>query len=440
MPLVPQAGTGGYLRPGYSIDTPMKVDELPKSNSDSNFVQLGNTVYQWSGKSWSPVKYLKAGGMLNGYPRGGRVSGAGTGTSDSIPAMLSNGEYVIKASSVKKYGAGTMDAINSGTIKMMLGGDVTSTQAQFLMGQQIPGKVENPKTSAASNATAAQQSAYSAGFSSAFPGFNSGFVAPFAAPNSDGQLAVNYAAAQIGDSYSLNPDPPNTWGCSVLTAWAYGEGVPDGWKKYPWDTYSTSQMDSSNKILSRASGAPGDGSSPQIPEIGLLPGDLIYFTNTGIGPSGKHIGLYAGPGQLLHAGDPVQKSDLQSDWNRLYFDSAARPVPKFATGGIIKGQGTGTSDSILARVSHGEYVINADATRRNKGILDAINNGTQLPKFSIPNAPSMSSVHNIADSRTSNSIVVNVNGAKDSKKVAFDVLDIIEKNLSKFNNNSRMVV
>ncbi len=46
-----------------------------------------------------------------------------------------------------------------------------------------------------------------------------------------------------------------------------------------------------------------------------------------------------------------------------------------ATGGYISGAGTGTSDSIPARLSDGEYVINAAATRRNKSLLDKINSG-----------------------------------------------------------------
>ena len=45
---------------------------------------------------------------------GGAIYGAGTATSDSIPAMLSNGEYVVKASSVSKYGVPFMNAINAG--------------------------------------------------------------------------------------------------------------------------------------------------------------------------------------------------------------------------------------------------------------------------------------------------------------------------------------
>jgi hypothetical protein len=49
-----------------------------------------------------------------GRAQGGYISGPGTPTSDSIPAMLSNGEYVVRASSVKKYGVGMMDSINAG--------------------------------------------------------------------------------------------------------------------------------------------------------------------------------------------------------------------------------------------------------------------------------------------------------------------------------------
>lgn len=52
---------------------------------------------------------------LGGFATGGYISGRGTGTSDSIPAMLSNGEFVIKASSVKKYGTNFLNAVNNGS-------------------------------------------------------------------------------------------------------------------------------------------------------------------------------------------------------------------------------------------------------------------------------------------------------------------------------------
>ncbi len=47
-----------------------------------------------------------------------------------------------------------------------------------------------------------------------------------------------------------------------------------------------------------------------------------------------------------------------------------------ATGGLIRGPGTATSDSIPARLSDGEFVVNASATRANLDLLRAINDGT----------------------------------------------------------------
>jgi chromosome segregation ATPase len=55
-----------------------------------------------------------AGAGVVGAAEGGYISGPGSATSDSIPAMLSNGEYVVKASAVKQWGVGFLDRINSG--------------------------------------------------------------------------------------------------------------------------------------------------------------------------------------------------------------------------------------------------------------------------------------------------------------------------------------
>lgn len=51
---------------------------------------------------------------------GGLVSGPGTSTSDSIPAMLSNGEFIMNAAAVRKFGAGFMSAINDGKMPSMM--------------------------------------------------------------------------------------------------------------------------------------------------------------------------------------------------------------------------------------------------------------------------------------------------------------------------------
>lgn len=63
----------------------------------------------------------KTSGALGGskagfFASGGYVSGAGSGTSDSIPAWLSNGEFVIRAASVRKLGLGLLNSINNGFV------------------------------------------------------------------------------------------------------------------------------------------------------------------------------------------------------------------------------------------------------------------------------------------------------------------------------------
>jgi TP901 family phage tail tape measure protein len=70
--------------------------------------------WRWDGKKWVKITKLASGGF---------ISGPGTSTSDSIPALLSDGEYVIKASSVNKFGEEVFDDLNRGQLpKFRLGG------------------------------------------------------------------------------------------------------------------------------------------------------------------------------------------------------------------------------------------------------------------------------------------------------------------------------
>lgn len=73
-----------------------------------------------------------------GFASGGYVRGPGTGTSDSILARLSDGEFVIRAAAVRKYGPQLLAAINSMRFKMpgyALGGMVqTAALPQINLG------------------------------------------------------------------------------------------------------------------------------------------------------------------------------------------------------------------------------------------------------------------------------------------------------------------
>lgn len=61
---------------------------------------------------------------------------------------------------------------------------------------------------------------------------------------------------------------------------------------------------------------------------------------------------------------------------------AMRNGYRFAAGGPVRGPGSATSDSILARLSHGEYVIRAEsAARVGTRVLDSINRMGSLPRF-----------------------------------------------------------
>ena len=70
--------------------------------------------------------------------QGGYISGPGTGTSDSIPAMLSNGEYVLRSSAVDRIGIGTLNAMNAGAVPHFAeGGSVDDTIAASASGNSV---------------------------------------------------------------------------------------------------------------------------------------------------------------------------------------------------------------------------------------------------------------------------------------------------------------
>ncbi len=66
----------------------------------------------WSSKTIT-LRVAAQQDRVEGRATGGLITGPGTGTSDSIPALLSNGEYVIKAAAVDYYGVEKLHAINA---------------------------------------------------------------------------------------------------------------------------------------------------------------------------------------------------------------------------------------------------------------------------------------------------------------------------------------
>lgn len=76
----------------------------------------------------SPANFASIGKTL-GFASGGHVSGPGTGTSDSVPAMLSSGEFVVNAGAVRGNRA-LLEALNSGhALRFASGGIVGAPPA-----------------------------------------------------------------------------------------------------------------------------------------------------------------------------------------------------------------------------------------------------------------------------------------------------------------------
>lgn len=90
---------------------------------NEGIIDTWNSVAGWFGVD--PVPRVK---LPKGFATGGRVTGPGTGTSDSILARLSTGEYVLRASAVKALGVDFLDLLNqAGTGKVNISGDVART-------------------------------------------------------------------------------------------------------------------------------------------------------------------------------------------------------------------------------------------------------------------------------------------------------------------------
>jgi DNA repair exonuclease SbcCD ATPase subunit len=73
-------------------------------------------------------------------------------------------------------------------------------------------------------------------------------------------------------------------------------------------------------------------------------------------------------------------------------------TPQFASGGLVSGPGSGTSDSINANISNGESIINANSTSMFKPLLSAINvagGGVSFARGGVAGASENNLVQNV---------------------------------------------
>ena len=81
----------------------MKFRKNKKNTKNANKTGIKSLKLETDINKLLEILKLAAGG----FPRKmGMINGPGTGTSDSIPAMLSDGEFVMTANAVKGFGSG----------------------------------------------------------------------------------------------------------------------------------------------------------------------------------------------------------------------------------------------------------------------------------------------------------------------------------------------
>lgn len=346
--------------------------------------------------------YAKGGGV------GGLLSGPGNGTSDSMLARVSNGEYIMRAAAVKKYGTGFMRAINMERFpKFASGGPVNvsgrpsgasgirtgETTGTFTVkdgtGKPVASAVNNfkaLKTALAQTYTDMTQK-------------TTVFGNQFQAKSGQTYKAVQSASSQFSRNQVASLSSTRSKSQSVWSSWAAGmqsrtnsayrslQVSASGFQRNHtattskaststqaiWNTWKTGMVSRTNSTYQTLNNATGNFQRQSVSTIGKAR-DGMGSAWGGLSPKFKPPISY-----LVHT---VINQGVVGSMNAIMSKLGggskvgAISVPGFATGGPIYGAGTKTSDSIPARLSNGEYVIQARAVDKfGVGFFNQLNSG-----------------------------------------------------------------
>jgi TP901 family phage tail tape measure protein len=181
--------------------------QLPKNSGTSGSGRQPGTLGQWLSDSGNALSNWVAG--RNSKADGGAIFGPGTSTSDSIPALLSDGEYVIRASSVSKLGLDFLDFLNStgkipgyATGGLIIPDRPSAKRPVAKKNTTAPKPVENIRAAMASDKKSTPQTSkqkqdalYKAG---GFQGFEAGLQGMMT------DLSKNPVIRAVGKAYSAN--------------------------------------------------------------------------------------------------------------------------------------------------------------------------------------------------------------------------------------------
>ena len=70
---------------------------------------------------------------------------------------------------------------------------------------------------------------------------------------------------------------------------------------------------------------PQEQKEPEKEQPNPQPGDLVFFVGTYDTPGVSHVGIYVGNSMMIHCGDPISYSNLNSSYWQAHFYAYARP-------------------------------------------------------------------------------------------------------------------
>jgi len=123
----------------------------------------------------------------------------------------------------------------------------------------------------------------------------------------DGSYAALIAEAELhlGKPYVFGANGPNSFDCSSFVCWVFTHS----------GVYNLPRTTAQGIFNQCTPVSPGDAK----------PGDLIFFTGTySTTDACSHIGIYVGNGQMIHAGNPIQYTSINSSYWQSHFYSYGR--------------------------------------------------------------------------------------------------------------------
>ena len=118
---------------------------------------------------------------------------------------------------------------------------------------------------------------------------------------------VHEAEKHIGKRYVFGANGPNNFDCSSFVCWTY---THSGIKNMPRTTAWGIYKDYCNPV------SPNEAKA----------GDIIFFKGTyNSGSPISHVGIYVGGGYMIHAGNPIQYTRIDTPYWREHFYGFGRP-------------------------------------------------------------------------------------------------------------------